>query len=321
VQDCVSSILAQTYPHFDLLVLDNNSTDNTVPWLKTQIDSRIRFYSSSVSLSMVDSWARATDVEKQEYMTIIGHDDTFDPDFLGTIKSLIDRYPDAKLYQTGARLIDSKGVKIRSCRPVPIRETPAQYLEGRFAFQRDISATGVVMRSAEYDRIGGIPHFWGLAFADDGLWLSLMKGGYKAYDAAELVGIRMHSKKESTTKPSSWSLILRGLNDLSDFLQRYAAGDPEVRSVAAASQPAYMLRYHRNIYILALLEACQLGRTIDPAVTRQIEASLAKCAPGVADRLRGSLTVSTIEKLNASFVRIALPRLWDWYHRYWMRAQ
>src|SRR6187397_241528 len=78
IKECVESILAQTYPHFDLHVLDNQSTDNTLPWLKTLKDGRIRLSTSTDDLSIVESWARVKDVAKQEYMTLIGHDDTLD---------------------------------------------------------------------------------------------------------------------------------------------------------------------------------------------------------------------------------------------------
>jgi glycosyltransferase involved in cell wall biosynthesis len=321
VQECVGSILAQTYPHFDLIVLDNQSTDQTVPWLKSQKDSRIRLYGSSSSLSIVDSWARAVGVEKQEYVTLIGHDDLIDPGFLTAIKNLIDRYPDAKLYQTGSRLIDTGGETIRSCRPVPERETPAQYLEGRFTYQRDITGTGVVFRSAEYDRLGGIPHFERLFFADDALWLSLMKGGYKAYAPAELCSIRMHPKKESTTKPSSWPSLLLALNQFAEFLQDYVPSDAQAKAVVAQHGPSFMLRYHRNLYILALLEACQMGRRIDPATTERFAASLKKCAPAAEGSLRKSPKVALVEALNASPARSIALGLWKIYHRLWMRAQ
>jgi glycosyltransferase involved in cell wall biosynthesis len=321
VQQCVESILAQRYPHFDLIVLDNQSTDNTVPWLKSLGDSRIRLYGSSSSLSIVDSWRRVVGVERQEYMTLIGHDDLLDPGFLEVIKHAIDRDPDAKLYQTGSRLIDTFGNTIRSCRSVPERETPAQYLEGRFTYQRDITGTGVVMRSAEYDRVGGIPAFERLFFADDALWLSLMQGGYKAFDPAELFSIRMHPKKESTTKPSSWPSLLLGLNQFSDFLGRYAEADSEVPPVVARHGTSFMLRYHQNLYILALVEASQSGRRIEPAVTDEIVASLGKCAPAAADSLRNSLSVVAVETLNATPLRPAIPHLWTAYHRYWMRSQ
>lgn len=321
VQECVESVLAQRYPHFELIVLDNQSTDQTVSWLKSLSDSRIRFYSSSSPLSMVDSWARVVGVEKQEYMTLIGHDDMLDPGFLIGINQLIDRNPDAKLYQTGLRLIDSSGRKIRSCKPVPVSETPAQYLEGRFTYRRDITGTGIVMRSADYDRLGGLPAFERLFFADDALWLSLMEAGYKAHDPTELCSVRMHAKKESTTKPSAWRSLLLGLNQFSDFLHEYAERDAEAQAVVAKHFAAFVTRYHHNLYILALVEACQSGRKIDPAVTEQIAASLAKCAPSAAGSLRNSPKVAAIEALNSMPLRPLVPHLWEAYHRFWMQAQ
>lgn len=321
VQECVQSILAQTYPDFDLIVLDNQSTDDTVPWLRSLADSRIRLYGSSSSLSIVDSWARAVGVEKREYMTLIGHDDLLDPDFLLTINRTIERFPDAKLYQTGFRFIDSIGQTIRTCRPVPEQETPAQYLEGRLTYQRDISGTGVVMRSSDYDRIGGIPHFERLFFADDALWLSLMQGGYKAFDPADLCSIRMHPRKESTTKPSAWPSLLSGLNQFADFVDSYIRSDAEAGAVVSQYFGGFMLRYHRNLYILALLEACQMGRKIDAATADSLVASLGKRAPAFAASIRASLPIKLIEALNLSPMRRTVVPLWEMYRRFWMHAQ
>jgi glycosyltransferase involved in cell wall biosynthesis len=321
VQECVESILAQTCPDFDLIVLDNQSTDNTVPWLRSQTDSRIRLYNSSSSLSIVDSWARAIGVEKREYMTLIGHDDVLDPDFLLTIKRAIGRFPDAKLYQTGFRFIDSAGKTIRACRPVPERETPAQYLEGRLTYRRDISGTGVVMRSSDYDRIGGIPHFERLFFADDALWLSLMQGGYKAFDPADLCAVRMHPRKESTTQPSAWPSLLSGLNQFADFVDSYIRTDADARAVVSEYFAGFMLRYHRNLYILALLEACQIGRKIDAAAADRLFASLGRSEPAAAALIRGSLPIKLIEALNASPMRRTAAPLWQIYRRFWMHAE
>lgn len=321
VQECVQSILAQTYPDFDLIVLDNQSTDDTVPWLRSLADSRIRLYGSSSSLSIVDSWARAVGVAKREYMTLIGHDDLLDPNFLLTINRTIERFPDAKLYQTGFRFIDSAGQTIRTCRPVPQQETPAQYLEGRLTYRRDVSGTGVVMRSSDYDRIGGIPHFERLFFADDALWLSLMQGGYKAFDPADLCSIRMHPRKESTTKPSAWPSLLSGLNQFADFVDSYIRSDAEAGAVVSQYFGGFMLRYHRNLYILALLEACQMGRKIDAATTDSLVASLGKRAPAFAASIRASLPIKLIEALNLSPMRRTVVPLWEMYRRFWMHAQ
>lgn len=45
----------------------------------------------------------------------------------------------------------------------------------------DSTGTGYMMRAADYDRLGGIPaDYPNLIFADFALWMSLMRGGYKA---------------------------------------------------------------------------------------------------------------------------------------------
>lgn len=163
---CVQSILEQSYPHFELHVLDNASTDDTVPWLTSMKDSRLRLWRAPHALSIEDSWARIKDVPKQEFMTTIGHDDLFDPHFLEVTKAVIERHPDASLYQTGSRFINAQGKTIRRCRLVPERETAAQYLAARLTYQRDMFGTGYVIRSEDYDRLGGIPAFEKLLLAN-----------------------------------------------------------------------------------------------------------------------------------------------------------
>lgn len=315
VQECVESILAQTYPHFDLIVLDNQSTDQTVGWLKTINDPRIRIETSAVPLSIVESWARIKHVAKQEFMTAIGHDDAFDPDFLETISRLIVRNPESKLYQTGARLINSEGRTIRSCMAVPDLETAAQYLTARFTFKRDTFGTGFVMRSADYDRVGGIPSFEKLFFADDALWLSLMGGSTKASDPGEHFSVRVHPKSESASLPSVWSALLVGLGQFSDFLAEFTQGNAAARAVWRDLYPDFMLTYHRNALIFALIEASQAGQRIAPETVARIAASLARTAPSQAGELLRSPKVAAVAALNALPLRFVVPLLWSLYSR------
>ncbi len=314
VKECVESILRQTYPHFELIVLDNQSSDNTVPWLKSLTDSRINLLTSSTSLSIEDSWARIKGAEKLEFMTLIGHDDILGSDFLAATKALIDRHPDAALYCTGSRLINSEGKRIRSCRSVPDRETAAQYLTARLTFQRDVFGTGYVMRSADYGRVGGIPCFEKLFFADDALWLSLLTGSHKASDPTEHFSVRIHPKSESASLPSIWPSIIRGLNQFTEFLHRYVENDKASYTVMVALESEFLLAYHRNAYIYALIEACQANRKIDPAVFERIRSSLTANVPLVAGDLRRSVKVVIIEGLNASPLRVYVPRLWGVYN-------
>lgn len=314
VQECVESILRQTYPYFELNVLDNQSSDNTVPWLKSLTDNRIRLWTSSAALSIEDSWTRIKGIEKQEFMTMIGHDDILEPNFLGIIKNMIDLYPDAALYQTGGCFINTKGKTIRSIRPIPERETAVEYITARLTFQRDISGTGYVMRSADYDRVGGIPPFEKLFFADDALWLSLMLNSYKVCNPAKHYAIRTHSKSTSASLSSKWLSIVRGLNQFVTFLNHFAENDGDSRTAITALLPEFLLIYHRNAYLYALVEACHSGQKIVPEVFERIERSLIACAPSVSSELRRSVKVSIIEGINASPLRKQISLLWDVYY-------
>lgn len=314
VQACVESVLAQSCPDLELIILDNASTDQTLDWLSTVNDDRLRVKSSTESLSIVESWARILDEPKGEYMTLIGHDDILDKDFLKTISALIDKHPDASLYQTGSRLINADGGVIRPCRKAAEIEVPRDYLAARFSFQRDVFGTGYVMRSVKYDEVGGIPAFEKLFFADDALWLTMMKGSYKAYDPTELFGVRIHAESESASLPSAWGGILAGLSQFNGFLQEYLRQEPSIAQLVAEQNPQFQLAYHQNALIFALVEASTAGHTIKASVTEKIRASLVDSAPSVADSLHESTKVRLIAALNKSALRSIVPFLWKSYN-------
>ncbi len=315
VQDCVASILAQTHPDFKLTILDNQSTDETMSWLKTLSDPRIRVQSSTSSLSIVESWARILHAPKREYMTMIGHDDLLGPGFLAAIAELIRQHPDASLFQTGGHMIDSDGRTLRRCSPVPGSEDAAGYLRARLDFDRDVFGTGFVMRSQDYERVGGIPAFEKLFFADDALWLLLMRGSYKAGDPVDHFAIRLHPKSESASLPAVWGTILKSLGQFHAFLDTYVQGDADARNVVRELGPAFLLGYHRNAYIYALIEASLVGRPIAEPTRIQIESSLATYTGFGAKELRASAKVRAVGFLNRSPLRGTVPWLWNLYNR------
>ncbi len=72
VKECVSRILAQSFTDFDLLVLDNNSTDGTLEWIQSVSDNRIKVYPSQMPLSIEENWGRITSIPKNEVIKLNG---------------------------------------------------------------------------------------------------------------------------------------------------------------------------------------------------------------------------------------------------------
>ncbi len=181
VKECVNSILSQTNNDFNLLVLDNNSNDGTLQWLQSLSDPRIVIFPSATSLSMERNWGRIKTINKNEFITIIGHDDILLPDYLTEMNRLIEKHPQAGLYQAHFDFIDSAGKFIRHCLPMDEVQDAQEFLAFQFNRSMDSMGTGYMMRSKDYDALGGIPtHYPNLMFADYHLWVELTMISYKA---------------------------------------------------------------------------------------------------------------------------------------------
>ena len=216
VKDCVSSILSQSYTSFNLVVLDNKSTDGTLEWLQSLSDERIVIYPSEKSLTIEENWGRIVSTPKNEFITLIGHDDILYKDYLQSMNELIDQYPDASLYQTHFTYIDSKGAKIRTCIPMSAIEKAEGFLENFLQNNIDIMGTGFMMRAKDYESLGGIPPYPNLLFADFELWINLTKKGFKATSPNECFSFRLH---QSTTTVSPDIKFQRAFQQFIYFLK------------------------------------------------------------------------------------------------------
>jgi glycosyltransferase involved in cell wall biosynthesis len=247
---CVSSILAQTYERFRLVVLENASTDDTVDWLRQRHDPRITILESPAPLNIEENWARIARLDMPgEFLTIIGHDDLLDPGYLSSMSTLIDAHPDALLYQTHFRLIDKHGRKLRSCLPMPASETAESFLAARLRLRRDSYGTGYMCRAADYVRVGGIPPYKKLMFADDALWMSLMRGSYKATLPEETFSYRLHPG--GTSHSPDWRSTFDSLASYLDFLIEYGNSNLEVKGVLQRDVAEYMVFWFRWAYFSA----------------------------------------------------------------------
>lgn len=200
LKECVQSVLNQTSCDFNLLILDNNSTDGTLQYLENLNDERITLYPSLNDLSIVENWARILSIKKNEFITLIGHDDILYPNYLSDIIELIKQYPDAGLYQTHFNYIDAKGKLIKPCKPMTSIQTLDEFIEAQMNQSIDSMGTGYMMRSKDFDMLGGMPtNYPNLIFADYELWMRLTQLSYKATSDKFCFSYRIHSSVSKIT--------------------------------------------------------------------------------------------------------------------------
>lgn len=194
IKECINSILLQTLQNFNLIILDNDSTDGTVDWIRSLNNSRISIYTSDRFLSIEHNWDRIKTVSRNKWMIIIGHDDIMHPNYLEVMDALIHKHPQASLYQSHFNCIDEKGAVIKKCEPMDEVQSAQDFFKETLE-----NGGGFMMRSEDYDAVGGIPLYPNLFFADFVLWLELSRISYKATTSEISFSYRVHNKNTSAT--------------------------------------------------------------------------------------------------------------------------
>ncbi|HRO45090.1 glycosyltransferase [Agriterribacter sp.] len=285
IKNCVASILAQSYQNFNLLILENKSTDGTFEWLKTITDNRVIILPSEYPMSIEENWSRIKDIPKNEFITLIGHDDVMDEHFLEEMSGLIERFPAASLYLSHYSFIDQNGKALTPCKPLKGHYSPAEFTKA--ILELKIEPIGAVVRSSDYDKAGGIPPYPNLLFADYALWISLASVSSAVVHPGRLFSYRIHL---STSKTTPASRYIDALFDFLQFLQMQSGKDDGIKSAILETAPGF-IRFYCQSLSLRLLKtpfAKRDNKTVDSFVSACRE---------WAQKFSGTLSASRLTKL------------------------
>jgi glycosyltransferase involved in cell wall biosynthesis len=216
--DCLHSVLDQDYPHYNIIILADNTSnpDGALDAVNAIQNNKISIQIAQQNIGILENWGRIKELNKNEYMTILGYDDILEKTFLSSINELIHQHPEASLYHTHFNYINSNSEFIKICQPLPKHLDAIQCLELALSEKMDIMATGYVFKSSDYDAIGGIPtNYPNLIYADLQLWLALTKKSYLVVDPSIQFSFRLHA---STTKTSKDAILLDAFIVFLDYL-------------------------------------------------------------------------------------------------------
>lgn len=295
LREAVRSVMAQTFRDWELIVLDDGSSDDTLQWLQSLDEPRLRVLESA-HIGIVENWRRSLYIDKALWMTFLGQDDVFDAHFLETVAEFIAHHPDADVFHAHFRFIDQNGKLLRHCRAMPERETVSEYIAALFSNARDTYGTGYILRSEKYEAVGGIAPWERLLFADDALWISTMNGSHKITSSRECFACRLHHKSVSGSPP--WRSWANAMEDYIAFLQRLGEDDKDIHRVLETHAPGYFLRWCRNVYSLALMQATKANRRVEQDAVRVLVARLEQVQKGLGVQLRDSKNVRLRETIN-----------------------
>lgn len=139
ISDTIQSVLCQAYPHFELIVVDDGSTDNTEDVVKSFNDERI-FYFKKQNAERGAARNYGTEQSKGEYLTFLDSDDIVYPQLLEFANETIANFSLPPFFHMGFEIKNSQH-KIVGKKHVLVKENTFSITKGNY-----ISCIGVFVR-------------------------------------------------------------------------------------------------------------------------------------------------------------------------------
>jgi glycosyltransferase involved in cell wall biosynthesis len=226
VRTCVESVLAQTMPDWEMVVVDDGSTDGTPDVARAGADPRVRVLAlEHAGIGRLhDRYNRALALAAGPLVAVLEGDDWWPPDKLAVQGPALEREGGAVLSFGGCDLYDGAGRFLA-------RHRPPGSLRGRIPGVRmarllmthssamPFSPT-VIVRAEAVRSIGGFRQAPGLPLVDFTTWLELTRAG-DFLGSAELLGCyRFYPESVSNRRRAE---VIEGVRRYSlEFAQRHA---------------------------------------------------------------------------------------------------
>ena len=94
IRDCLKSLRAVAYPSFEVLCVDNGSTDGSATMIGEEF-SEVRLFEQSENLGFVGANLLAYQEASGDYILFLNSDTTVEPGFLSELVDFMEAHPDA----------------------------------------------------------------------------------------------------------------------------------------------------------------------------------------------------------------------------------
>lgn len=111
LEQAISSIIAQDYKEFELVVVDDCSPDDIRGIVSGFHDDRISYYRNEENIGghdLVAQWNHCLEYAKGDYVILATDDDLYEPNFISVFVPLIEKYPDVNLFRARILQVDSQ---------------------------------------------------------------------------------------------------------------------------------------------------------------------------------------------------------------------
>jgi glycosyltransferase involved in cell wall biosynthesis len=192
IVDAIESVLASTYPNFELIIVDDGSKDNTVGIAKTYEarDARVQVFENEKNLGDYPNRNKAAAYAVGKYIKYLDSDDIIYPHGLQVMVDAMEKFPEAGY---GISAISDSKHPYPCC--VSAHDSYLEHFNGYGHFDRAPGSS--IINKQAFDQVSG---FSGKRMiGDNELWFKLSRYFSLVKLPRDLVWDRVHSGQESRT--------------------------------------------------------------------------------------------------------------------------
>ena len=115
----IESMLAQTFEDFELLIVDDGSTDGGLEIMRSYEDPRVRVVANERNQGIPKTRNRGLELARGEYIALLDSDDVSVPDRLARQVEFLDRNPLYAEVGAWSQAMDESGTPLRSVKIQP----------------------------------------------------------------------------------------------------------------------------------------------------------------------------------------------------------
>ena len=140
----VGSVIGQSDPDWRLTVVDDGREPGVPEWFASLGDDRVRYQRNPHNLGVTGNFRRCVELAERTYMVMMGTDDIMLPDYVATVRSVLDEHPGVAMVQPGVEVIDGEGRVVRTLTDEVKRRLYAPRLAGRVVLGGEPLATSLL---------------------------------------------------------------------------------------------------------------------------------------------------------------------------------
>lgn len=173
IDESIESVLAQTYEDFELLVIENGSTDDTLTKARTWSARDPRVWVTSLDAANVATARNAGIAQARgDYLTFLDSDDIYLPEFLATMERAICDRPGRTMYALGGVSVSPGGKRTQLSPSMP-KDHPTELTLALVAWMT-LFPNQVAYMAAGVRALGGFRPYY---IEDYDLWVHTFAAG------------------------------------------------------------------------------------------------------------------------------------------------